>query len=150
MIDTLGFEFAKDGAKRPLIVTDAVIRGTGLIEKVEAGLAADGLSPAGIFDDVPQDSGIDVVERCAGAARAADADSLLAVGGGSVMDTAKGANALFVHGGFGVAHQGVFPPPRPPRPQGAPPPPQPPARGPAPPPPRPPGPPPAPGEGPPP
>src|SRR2546423_1681588 len=112
MIDTLGFEFAKDGAKRPLIVTDAVIRGTGLIEKVEAGLAADGLSPAGIFDDVPQDSGIDVVERCAGAAREADADSLLAVGGGSVMDTAKVANAILVHGGSVLDYEGIYQLPR--------------------------------------
>jgi alcohol dehydrogenase class IV len=112
MIDTLGFEFAKDGAKRPLIVTDAVIRGTGLIEKVEAGLAADGLSSSGIFDDVPQDSGIDVVERCADAARAAEADSLLAVGGGSVMDTAKVANALFVHGGSVLDYEGIYQLPR--------------------------------------
>src|SRR5438034_5827183 len=32
----IGFEFAKEGAKRIMIVTDEVIRGTGLIDKVEA------------------------------------------------------------------------------------------------------------------
>src|SRR4051812_782299 len=112
MIDTLGFEFAKDGAKRPLIVTDPVIRGTGLIEKVEAGLEADGLCSSGIFDDVPQDSGVDVVERCADAAREAEADSLLAVGGGSVIDTAKVANALFVHGGSVLDYEGIYQLPR--------------------------------------
>jgi len=112
MIDSLGFEFAKDGAKRPLIVTDAVIRGTGLIEKVEAGLAADGLEVAGIFDDVPQDSGTDVVPRCAEAAAEAGADSLVAVGGGSVIDTAKVANALFVHGGEVLDYEGIYQLPR--------------------------------------
>jgi alcohol dehydrogenase class IV len=112
MISSVGFEFSKDGAKRPLVVTDAVIRGTGLIDRVEAGVADGGLEVAGVFDEVPQDSGIDVVERCAEAAQAADADSLLAVGGGSVMDTAKVANALFTHGGTVLDYEGIYQLPR--------------------------------------
>ena len=112
MIDSAGFEFAKDGAKRPLIVTDEVIRGTGLIEKVEAGLSADGLQAAGVFDQVPQDSGIAVVEACAEAVGDADADSLVAVGGGSVMDTAKVANAIHVHGGSVLDYEGIYTLPR--------------------------------------
>ena len=91
-----GFEFMKEGAKRRVcIVTDAVIRGTGLIEKVEAGVADGGLEVAGVFDDVPQDSSTEICERCAAAAKEAGADSFLAVGGGSVMDTAKVADAIF-------------------------------------------------------
>src|SRR5437016_3670990 len=43
LIEGLGFEFAKEGAKRVLIITDEVIRGTGLIERVEAGVG-DGAS----------------------------------------------------------------------------------------------------------
>ena len=39
------------------------------------------------------------MERCAAAAKEAGADSFLAVGGGSVMDTAKVADAVFTHGG---------------------------------------------------
>ena len=112
MIDSLGFEFAKDGAKRPLLVTDEVIRGTGLIEKAEAGLADGGLESAGIFDQVPQDSGTDVVEACARAAGEAGADSLVAVGGGSVMDTAKVANAIYVHGGTVLDYEGIYTLPR--------------------------------------
>jgi alcohol dehydrogenase class IV len=76
-----------------------VIRGTGLIDKVQAGVDDGGLETAGVFDDCPQDSATDVVERCAEAAKEAGADSFLAVGGGSVMDTAKAANVIFVHGG---------------------------------------------------
>ena len=37
LIGSAGFEFAKEGAERVLLVTDQVIRGTGLVEKVEAG-----------------------------------------------------------------------------------------------------------------
>ena len=62
------------------MVTDEVIRGTGLVERVEAGVADGGLEVAGVFDEVPQDSSTQVVESCAAAAKEAGADSFLAVG----------------------------------------------------------------------
>ena len=99
LIDSTGFEFAKENAARPLIVTDAVIRETGLIDRVVTGVEDGGLEVAATFDAVPQDSDTEVVERCAEAAKKAGADSFLAVGGGSVMDTAKAANVVFTHGG---------------------------------------------------
>ena len=91
LIESAGFEFAKQGAGRVLVVTDEVIRGTGLVERVEGGVAQGGLEVAGVFDDVPQDSDTDVVARCAEQATEAGADSFLAVGGGSVIDTTKNA-----------------------------------------------------------
>ena len=94
------------------LVTDEVIRGTGLVERVEAGVEDGGLEVAGVFDDVPQDSSTDVVERCAAAAKEAGADSFLAVGGGSVMDTAKVADAVFTHGGSAREQEGFFLMPR--------------------------------------
>ena len=54
----------KEGAHRVFVVTDAVMRGTGLVERVEAGVADGGLDVAGVFDDVPQDSATTTV-RCA-------------------------------------------------------------------------------------
>ena len=82
MLDGLGFEFMKEGAQRVLVVSDQVIRGTGLVDRVEAGLTDGGLEVAGVFDDVPQDSATTTVEACAAAAKAAGADSFVAVGGG--------------------------------------------------------------------
>ncbi len=99
LIDSAGFELTKEGASRVIVVTDAVIRGTGLVDRVAAGIADGGLEVAATFDEVPQDSDTEVVDRCAAAAKQAGADSFLAVGGGSVMDTAKAANVLFTHGG---------------------------------------------------
>jgi alcohol dehydrogenase class IV len=112
LIESTGFEFAKEGARRPMVVTDAVIRGTGLTERAEAGIADGGLEVAGVFDEVPQDSSTDVVVALADAAREAGADSFVAVGGGSVIDTAKGANVIFSHGGAVEDWEGVFVLPR--------------------------------------
>jgi alcohol dehydrogenase class IV len=112
LLGSAGFEFQKEGAHRVFLVTDQVIRGTGLVERVESGVTDGGLEVAGVFDDVPQDSSTEVVERCASAAKEAGADSFLAVGGGSVMDTAKVADAVFTHGGGAAEQEGFFLMPR--------------------------------------
>jgi len=112
LLESAGFEFMKEGANRVFIVTDEVIRGTGLIDKVQAGVEDGGLEVAGVFDGVPQDSSTHVVEECAEAAKEAGADSFLAVGGGSVMDTAKVADAVFTHGGTAREQEGFFLMPR--------------------------------------
>src|SRR5918998_130868 len=65
LVDSAGFEFTKENASRPMIVTDAVLRETGLVDRVSAGVADGGLEVAGVFDDVPQDSDTEVVERAA-------------------------------------------------------------------------------------
>ena len=95
------------------MVTDEVIRGTGLVEKVEAGVADGGLEVAGVFDDVPQDSDDRGGRRgVPSRPEAGGADSFLAVGGGSVIDTTKGANVVFSHGGASREWEGFFRLPR--------------------------------------
>jgi alcohol dehydrogenase class IV len=112
LLESTGFEFQKEGARRVFLVTDRVIRGTGLVEKVEVGIVDGGLELAGIFDEVPQDSSTEVCDRCAAAAKEAGADSFLALGGGSVMDTAKVVDAIFTHGGTAREQEGFFLMPR--------------------------------------
>jgi alcohol dehydrogenase class IV len=87
---------------------------------VEAGLADGGLEAAAVFDAVPQDSDTEVVERVAEHARSEGADAFVAIGGGSVMDTAKAANVLFTHGGRVRDWEGLFALPREQDGQGAP------------------------------
>jgi alcohol dehydrogenase len=112
LLESAGFEFMKEGAARVFVVTDEVIRGTGLVDRVASGVEDGGLEVAGVFDEVPQDSSTAVVERCAAAAKEAGADSFLAVGGGSVMDTTKVADTLFTHGGSVHDYEGAFTLPR--------------------------------------
>jgi alcohol dehydrogenase class IV len=112
LLSSTGFEFQKEGARRVFVVTDVVIRGTGLVERVEAGVTDGGPEVVGVFDQVPQDSSTQVCDNCAAAAREAGADSFLAVGGGSVMDTAKVADAVFTHGGEARDQEGFYLMPR--------------------------------------
>jgi alcohol dehydrogenase class IV len=112
LLEGTGFEFAKEGAGRVMLVTDQVIRGTGLVDRVTAGVEDGGLEVAGVFDGVPQDSDTRVVVACAEAAREAGADSFVALGGGSVIDTTKGADMIFTHGGQVADWEGVWSLPR--------------------------------------
>ena len=112
LIEGLGFELSKEGARRVVIVTDQVIRATGLIDKVEAGIADGGLEVAAIYDGVPPDSDSAVVVAAAEQAKAEGADAFLAVGGGSVMDTAKAADVIFTHGGEPREWEGYYGLPR--------------------------------------
>jgi len=112
LIEGLGFELSKEGARRVAIVTDQVIRATGLIDKVEAGIGDGGLEVAAIYDGVPPDSDSAVVVAAAEQAKAAGADAFLAVGGGSVMDTAKAADVIFTHGGEPREWEGYYGLPR--------------------------------------
>ncbi len=112
LIGSAGFELAKEGAQRVFVVTDEVIRDTGLVERVEVGIVDGGLEMAGVFADVPQDSDTAVVMSCAQQAKDDGADSFLAVGGGSVIDTTKGADVIFSHGGAIPDWEGVYQLPR--------------------------------------
>jgi alcohol dehydrogenase class IV len=112
LIEGLGFELSKEGAKRVAVITDEVIRATGLIDKVRAGIADGGLEVATIYDGVPPDSDSAVVVAAAEQAKAEGADAFLAVGGGSVMDTAKASDVIFTHGGEPRDWEGYFGLPR--------------------------------------
>jgi alcohol dehydrogenase class IV len=87
------------GVTRLFVITDAFLRRSGLCDPILKHLEESGIAVAGIHDDVPPDSSVKTVEACARLATESGADGFLAIGGGSVMDTAKGANILFTLGG---------------------------------------------------
>jgi alcohol dehydrogenase class IV len=103
----VGFEAEKIGGTRALIVTDQVLRGVGMVDRVADGLSGSSVALVGIFDKVPPNSEVQVVERGAALARELGSDILIALGGGSVMDTAKGMNLLLSEGGSLLDYEGA-------------------------------------------
>ncbi len=81
------------GAQRPLIVTDKGVAAAGLVDVMTAAIG-ERMTVGGIADNVPVDSSITTVAELAAAYRRQACDALIAVGGGSVLDTAKGVNIL--------------------------------------------------------
>ena len=81
------------GASAPMILTDKGVRAAGLVDVVEGALDGNLTIPT-IEDDVPPDSDLNVVNRLADVYRQKGCDAIIAVGGGSVLDTAKGINIL--------------------------------------------------------
>ena len=75
--------------RRPMIIADQGVAAAGLSDIV-ASILKDDLAIAAQADDVPQDSSLEVVNRLARSYRNHHCDAIIAVGGGSVMDTAKG------------------------------------------------------------
>ncbi|KAI0477805.1 iron-containing alcohol dehydrogenase-domain containing protein [Xylariaceae sp. FL0804] len=84
----VGMDFKNMGAKRVCLVTDSTVRHLTAVEQAEEALSAEGVEYE-IFDKVrvePKDSSI---KEAIDFAKPYRPDAFLAVGGGSVIDTAK-------------------------------------------------------------
>ena len=92
-LDRLPEMLASMNCVKPMIIADKGVVGAGLVEPVKKALGAK-IKIGGIYDDVPADSDVKTVKNIASKYRAARCDSIIAVGGGSVLDTAKGVNIL--------------------------------------------------------
>ena len=100
-------EFAGElSATRVLVVTDA-----GIVKAGHVGVALDVLRQAGMhavaFDGVRENPDAADVESCLNVARAERIDLFVGLGGGSAMDTAKGANFLLTNGGQMSDYKGI-------------------------------------------
>ncbi|SIR74992.1 Alcohol dehydrogenase, class IV [Peribacillus simplex] len=81
------------GAKRILVVSDAGLVNAGVVKKVAETFEQQKLGAraeiVGQFLDVTQDAASECVNKALEYAREVNADAILAIGGGSVIDTAK-------------------------------------------------------------
>lgn len=93
-LDRLADELRHLGAAKPLLLSDAVLAKIGVAAQVSDAMAAEGVPVAEFFSDIPVDSSLDVVNRIARLYREKGCDAVVAVGGGSVIDTAKGARLI--------------------------------------------------------
>ena len=102
------YELSVRDSSRALIITDAGIKAAGLLEQVLGVFNKSQIEIAAVFDQVPPDSSMSVVREIAHFYRQHRCDSIIAVGGGSVIDTSKGVNILVSEGGDDLlAYSGV-------------------------------------------
>lgn len=98
-------ELDRLNCKRAFIVTDAGVAGAGISAKVVESL---GGRAVGVFDAVPQDTGFETIDDAFDAAKTKEADCVVSVGGGSVIDTAKVLCILLREGGAAANHAGLY------------------------------------------
>lgn len=98
------------GFQKALIVTDADLVKFGVVKKVTDLLDEAGL-PYEIYDKVKANPSVQVVTDGVAACKAAGADYLIAIGGGSPQDTAKGIGIIITNPEFAdvVSLEGVAP-----------------------------------------
>lgn len=97
-LEHIPYELTVRGCRRPMLLSDRVLEKFGAVQTVVDALHNGEAEPAGSFLDIPADSSVAVVNQAAVRFRALNCDSLIAVGGGSVLDTAKGVSMLISHG----------------------------------------------------
>jgi alcohol dehydrogenase class IV len=94
----LGDLVRRHGIRRPLIVTDPFLREAGPVGALARGLARDGAGVA-IYSDVQADPTVANVDGAVQSLRRHDADGIVAIGGGSSLDTAKAASVMATNPG---------------------------------------------------
>ncbi|MFN3375476.1 MAG: iron-containing alcohol dehydrogenase [Burkholderiaceae bacterium] len=95
-VQLLRQECARVGITRPLVVTDAGVRAAGVLQKA---LDALGKLPHAVFDQTPSNPTEAAVRAATALYHAQGCDGLIAVGGGSAIDCAKGIAIAATHEG---------------------------------------------------
>lgn len=94
----IGKEFQILGATKIMVITDKGVSGAGIINKVREGFTGSGAKVVKICDEVKQDNNIEVINKLYQVAQESGINGILAVGGGSAMDCAKGVNIMLGEG----------------------------------------------------
>ena len=89
------------GCRKALILTDEGVAKAGLAQLVKNTLSD---FCVGIYDKIPSDPDLEAVDAATSVARELKADCIVSVGGGSVIDTAKGVCVTLKNGGVANDH----------------------------------------------
>lgn len=94
----VGYEMEQLGGSKVAVFTDKGIVKAGVAGMVIEEIEKSDLELVGVFDKIIQDARIDIINDGAKFYRDKGADSMVVVGGGSVMDTAKAVNIMVSEG----------------------------------------------------
>ena len=92
-------ELAAKGRKRPIVFSDPDLVRFGVTAKVTA-LLDKAKIPYSLYTDIKPNPTIENVKNGVKAAKKAKADSIIAIGGGSSMDTAKAVGIIIANPAF--------------------------------------------------
>ena len=95
-VHLLAQECARVGIARPLVVTDPGVKAAGVLQKALDAMAE---LPVAVFDQTPPNPTEAAVRAAAALYKAQGCDGLVAVGGGSAIDCAKGVAIAVAHEG---------------------------------------------------
>lgn len=96
-LGNLAYELEILGASHPMVLSDRMLEQIGTLKLVTDALGD--VKIGRIFTNIPRDSSVDTVNRIAQEYRDFACDALVALGGGSVLDTAKGVRLLISQDG---------------------------------------------------
>ncbi len=102
----IGPHAASEHASHVTIVTDREVVRRGLVEPVTASLAESGVV-YDVMDQVSREVPHTAIAEMTGRCKKAGTDLLVAVGGGSVIDTAKAVGIILTNGGSILDYEGV-------------------------------------------
>jgi alcohol dehydrogenase class IV len=105
-LDRLGELCKTLGGKRILLVTDPGIEAAGYPERAIRSIYEADLVVK-LFDEADENPTTQTIDKALRAARPFDPDLIVGLGGGSSMDTAKGANFLLTNGGAMADYHGT-------------------------------------------
>lgn len=98
-LENLPHELKMMGAKKPIVLTDAILAKCGTLDKVQKAFKGFDIDVTETYTEIPPDSSIKVINEIASIFKAKGCDSIIALGGGSVIDTAKGLRIVIEQGG---------------------------------------------------
>jgi alcohol dehydrogenase class IV len=104
--EQVGTVAAGAGIRAALVVTDPNVRATGAVDRVCQSLSAAGIGTV-VYDGVITEPVLEYVAAALTALRDGTCDGVVAVGGGSAIDTGKAVAALATNGGVLPDYQGV-------------------------------------------
>ncbi len=108
ILGNIGNSIQHFGKRRAILVKDKILVKAGPVDRVKKGFKNTNIEIVCKYDNVPPNSTIKTVKSCARLAKKHKCDMIIAIGGGSVIDTAKVANLLIVKGGKVEDHMGAY------------------------------------------
>ena len=93
-IENIPHELKSLGAKRVLILTDKTLEKIGTLQILIDAISGKEVEIADIFTDIPPDSSVEIIDQIAEKYINLKCEAIIALGGGSVIDTAKGVRMV--------------------------------------------------------